>query len=89
MTKGELKKLIESRNHWDKELNLKTNLRLFDVDWKRMALLLDDARTEFPEVFHPPAYDRRTGRVIEISKLWCNPEKAAEWFLKYFGENQK
>ena len=89
MSEGELKKLIAVRNRWDTELNLKTNLRLFDVDWKRMELLLDDAYKEylsFTDNLGPPPLK---GDKIDFEK-WepiiqevnCKREK---WFLKWLG----
>ena len=46
-------------------------------DDKYLSMIIDEAKKEFP-----PILKNRVG------KPWVNPERAAEWLLKWFGDSE-
>jgi len=47
-------------------------------NWIR--LIVEEAKKESPEVLYPKTLPHK-GKVA-----WCNPEKAAKWFERWFGK---
>lgn len=44
----------------------------------------DEAKKDFPEILYPNDYAHNYGNIP-----WCNPERAAGWFIKWLGMQKK
>ena len=74
--KGKILETMRIRNKYDDELSLKTNLHLFQEDWKKLIELIMEVKTSYPKWTGEHTAD-------ELFKLIT---KKDAWFLENFGE---
>ena len=77
-SEGEFIKRIQQQVTWEREHTIVGFGHTFAVPIEEIKDWIDEAKKEVP-----PILKNRVG------KPWVNPEKAAEWFLKWLGTLEK
>ena len=58
-----------------------------NIQAEDILAVVEEAKKEFPEVFYPPCLTKE-GKIGKEDKPWCNPQKAAKWFLKWLADKE-